>query len=66
MIADNRTWMQKPAIVSALVRNPKTPSLIAVRLLDKLPRSDVSRIAKTGNAPRAVVEAAKRKITSKR
>ena len=64
MIADNRTWMQKPGIVAALVRNPKTPSKIAVRLLDKLSRAEVGRIAKTGGAPRAVVDAAKRKITS--
>lgn len=66
LIADNRTWMQKPAIVTALVRNPKTPSSVAVRLLEKLPRSEIARIAKTGNAPRMVVEAAKRRINAKR
>lgn len=62
MIAENRNWMQSSGIVSALVRNPKTPSSVAVRLLDKLPRADLARIAKTGGAQRAVVEAAKRKV----
>lgn len=66
MIADNRNWMQNPGIVAALVRNPKTPSSIAVRLLDKLPKADVARIARTGSGPRAVVEAAKRKVIGKR
>jgi len=62
MIAENRNWMQNSGIVSALVRNPKTPSTVAVRLLEKLPRADLARIAKTGSAPRPVVEAAKRKV----
>ena len=66
IIARDRTWTQKTAIVSALVHNPKTPSRTAVRLLEKLPRAELARIAKTGNAPRAVVEAAKKKINAKR
>lgn len=62
MIADNRIWMQSSGIVTALVRNPKTPSSISTRLLDRLPKAEVARIARNASAPRLVVEAARRKV----
>lgn len=61
MIAGNRDWTQNSRVVSALVRNPKTPSTVAVRLLDKLPMSEVRRLAKSPDTPRAVAQAAKKK-----
>jgi hypothetical protein len=62
LISENRLWMQSLGVVQALVRNPKTPSAIAVRLLDRLPKAEVARIARTGAGPKAVVEAAKRRV----
>ncbi len=65
VIAENRIWLQNPTVATALVRNPKTPSAIAVRLLDRIPFSELRTIAKSGNAGRAVVQAAKKKVISK-
>lgn len=62
-IARHRDWGDNAGIVSALVRNPKTPASTAVRLLDKLPMSEVRRIAKSGEAPQAVTIAARRRCT---
>lgn len=62
-IAQNREWTQNPRVVSALVRNPKTPAQIAVRLLDKLPMSELRALAKSPSVPRAVCQAARRKVT---
>jgi len=60
-IAGNRDWTASPAVVSALVRNPKTPSPTAVKLLDKLPIADVRRLAKSNDVPRPVQMAARKK-----
>jgi hypothetical protein len=62
MISENKQWMQTPSIVSGLVRNPKTPSPIAVRLLDKLSMSEIRQLAKASSTPKAVVIAAKKRI----
>lgn len=64
-IAESREWMQHPGIVTALVNNPKTPSRIAVRLLRNLPQSELRRIAKSPNSPRAVAMAARKILASK-
>ncbi len=64
LISDNRTWMQSLGVVSALVRNPKTPAPLAVRLLERLPLSDVRQIAKSNSASMPVLQAAKRKVLS--
>lgn len=61
-IAANVEWLQNPRVVSALVCNPKSPSSVAVRLLDRLSMQEVRRIAKSGAAAPAVVQAAKRKV----
>lgn len=62
MISENRGWMQSTGVVSALVRNPKTPTPLAVRLLDRLPITEIRQIAKASSASMAVVQAAKRKV----
>lgn len=62
-IAQNRDWVQNPRIVSALVRNPKTPTQLAIRLLDKVQFSELRAISKSNSVPRAVQAAARRKIT---
>jgi len=60
-IAGNRDWTANPAVVAALVRNPKTPSPTAVKLLDKLPIAELRRLAKSNDVPRPVTLAARKK-----
>jgi len=62
-IAENRDWMQNPNVLMALVQNPKTPPIVATRLLSKLTPSDLRRVAKSGNVPRAVSIAARKMVT---
>ncbi|HVO31805.1 MAG TPA: hypothetical protein VMV18_13755 [bacterium] len=64
MIAASKEWLQNPRVTAALVRNPKTPSTTAVRLLEKLPMSEVRRLARAADVPRAVSQAAKKKALS--
>lgn len=60
-IAEHREWGNNATVCAALVRNPKTPTPLALRLLDKVPLSDVKAIAK-GGARDAIVHAARKKL----
>jgi hypothetical protein len=62
-IAAHREWGQNPNVVAALVRNPKTPSTVAVKLLDKLAPAEIRRLAKSAEVPRAVQAAARKRAT---
>lgn len=62
LIASKREHIQHLSVVSALVSNPKTPTPLAVRLLDRLDWKEVRRLAHSGNTPPAVATAARRKI----
>ncbi len=62
-IAAHREWGQNAGIVAALVRNPKTPSSTAIKLLDRVPIGELRRLAKSGDAPRAVQVAARKRVT---
>jgi len=61
VIAENREWNGNATVLIALVRNPKTPLPIALRMLDKLPMSEVRALAK-GGARDQIVHAARRKV----
>ena len=61
-IAGNRDWVQNQGVVTALVGNPKTPLGAAVRLLDRLPETELRRVARSGNVPRGVQTAARKKL----
>jgi len=63
-ISQHREWGQNAGSVSALIHNPKTPPTTAVKLLEKLPMSEIRRLARTGEAPRAVTIAARKKCAS--
>jgi hypothetical protein len=65
-IAENPSYTQNPTVVKALVYNPKTPTMTAIRLLDRLPRSEVMNLAKRSNMNMRLVMAAKKKIEGKR
>lgn len=62
-IAAHREWSQNQGVLAALVRNPKTPSMTAVKLLDKIAPAELRRLAKSGEVPRPVQAAARKKVT---
>ncbi len=61
MIAEHREWNSSPAVCAALVRNPKTPMPLALRLLDKVPMNELRAIAK-GGAREQLVHAARKRV----
>jgi hypothetical protein len=62
MIAEHQEWSGSAAICTALVRNPKTPLPIALKLLERVPMSELRAIAK-GGARDQLVHAARRKVS---
>lgn len=61
-IADRREWAQRPEIAAALVRNPKTPLGIAVRLLDSVSPAELRQLAKDGNVRQPIQSAARKRL----
>jgi hypothetical protein len=61
-IAGHREWSQNPGVLAALVRNPRTPLGAAVRLLDRLPETELRRLSKSPDVPRGVQLAARKRI----
>ncbi|MBL0211653.1 MAG: hypothetical protein IPQ13_12205 [Holophagaceae bacterium] len=49
-IASDRRWLASADIRIALVRNPKTPTPVAQRLLETLPLAELRTLAKVGNS----------------
>ncbi|MCB9645840.1 MAG: hypothetical protein H6730_04470 [Deltaproteobacteria bacterium] len=64
-IAESPGYTQNPTITKALVYNPKTPVKTAIRLLDRLPRSEVMNLAKRTTMNQRLVMAAKKKLERK-
>jgi hypothetical protein len=60
-IADHREWGANATICTSLVRNPKTLLPLALRLLDRVPVSEVRAIAK-GGARDQIVQAARKRL----
>jgi hypothetical protein len=61
LIAEHKEWSGNSTICTALVRNPKTPVPIALKLLDRVPMSELRAIAK-GGARDQIVHAARKKV----
>lgn len=61
IIAEHPEWGTNPGIVAALVRNPRTPLPVAVRLVPKLPVAELRAIARSQGRPQ-IVQAAKRAL----
>jgi hypothetical protein len=57
-VASDRRWMASTEIRTAVVRNPKTPTPIAVRLLETLPLGELRDLAKMGAAREDLRQAA--------
>ena len=49
-VADNKKWMANQDIRIAVVRNPKTPTPLAIKQLATLPITELQTLAKMGNA----------------
>jgi hypothetical protein len=62
-IGDRREWFQRPDIAMALIRNPKTPVPVAVKLLEFCGQSEVRRLAKDTGTRQAVRAAAIKKLS---
>jgi hypothetical protein len=62
-IAEHREWGQNSTICTSLVRNPKTLMPLALRLLDRIPVSEVRAIAK-GGARDQIVQAARKRLAT--
>ena len=65
-IAERREWYQRPEIALALVRNPKTPVPIAIRLLDHISKQELRRLAKSDGARMPILQAARKKVIGPR
>lgn len=61
-IAEIPAYTQNPSIAKALVYNPCTPVLTAIKLLDRLPRPEIMNLAKRTNMNMRLVMAAKKKL----
>ena len=63
-IADRREWFQRPDVAIALVRNPKTPVPLAIKMLNFVSPQDLRQLAKGSGARAPILAAARRKVTS--
>ncbi|MCA1825729.1 MAG: hypothetical protein ABR567_04805 [Myxococcales bacterium] len=61
VIADHPEWGQNPTVAAALVRNPKTPIPVAVKLVPRLAHAELKAIARSQGRPQ-VVQAAKKHL----
>lgn len=61
-IADRREWAQRPEIALALVRNPKTPVNVAIKLLDYVGAAELRQLAKDTHTRTPIQHAARKKV----
>lgn len=62
-IAENPGYTQNPAVTRSLVFNPRTPVTTAIRLLDRLPRTDLVSLSKRTGMNKRLIMAAKSKLS---
>lgn len=63
-IVERLEWSQRPEIAIALVRNPKVPVPLALRLLDHVSPTDLRQLAKDTRTRLPIQQAARRKVLS--
>jgi hypothetical protein len=61
-IADRREWAGRPEIALAMVRNPKTPVPLAIRMLNNIAPADLRRLAKGTSLRMPILSAARKKV----
>lgn len=64
-IGRSRQWLRKYGIVVGLVKNPRSPTGLAVRLTSRLAVRDLQAVARDHNVPEAVRSTARRLYTIK-
>ncbi len=64
-VAQDRRWASNSEIQTAIVRNPKTPTPIAIRLLEVVPTRELREMAKMGSIRENVRRAAFRLYTKR-
>jgi hypothetical protein len=62
IIANRREWMKNYAIMSALVRNPKTPLGLAMNLLPRLNDKDLRALSTNRNIAETLRQTARKKV----
>lgn len=65
VIYSNREWTREYAIKLALVKNPKVPQGVSMRLLSQLHESDVKNLARDKNVPGTIQMMAKKHVDKK-
>ncbi|MEW5737503.1 MAG: hypothetical protein AB1938_01185 [Myxococcota bacterium] len=65
VIYSNREWLRKYAIKLALVKNPKVPQGVSMRLMNQLHESDVKALAKDKNVSSNIQMLAKKQVDKK-
>jgi molecular chaperone DnaK len=61
-IGHHREWAKRYAVVADLVRNPRTPLAISLRLVSNLNPRDMKSISTDGDVPEAVREAVQKSV----
>jgi hypothetical protein len=61
-VSEHREWSNDANVRLSLVRNPRTPTSIALRVMELLPEREIRNFAK-GNGRPEIVQAARRKVT---
>ena len=64
-VAKDRRWMTNSEVQTALVRNPKTPTPIAIQLLESVPTNELRKMARMGALRETVRRAAFRAYTKR-
>ncbi len=64
-VASRKEWLKNYNVKVGLVRNPKTPLSIALKLLDHLYEKDLRTVAKSKNVSAVLMNAALRKLDAK-
>lgn len=65
IIGRNRDWTKAYPLRAALVENPKTPIILAVRLLGTLAERELRALAKSKNVPNVIASQARRILFQK-
>lgn len=66
IIATNRNWVKNYTIISALVRNPKTPPALSMRFIPRLNARDIKGLTMDRNVPEGLRLAARKILTKSR
>jgi hypothetical protein len=65
-IGTNAEWTRKPAVISALVNNPKTPVGVSLPFVNRLPDRDLGILEKSRSVPEAVRTASRNLIIKRK